>query len=567
MWFHIRVRIWTSSAKSTELIQHHGWCPQLRWCHAPRTTHQHYTPSVDADADCTEPVLWLSSKNSLRQNVQKDAFQRPWCSPEKHCCIKRHLKFIKSLGTAFVLVREDLCFRFQPWFYQQLHSPGVLWDISRVWSKGSKGISVIYYAIIDPLKSSNFASFLRLVPMFQPSLEPWAPWEHRKRRKRAVWEVPWICVQSLNGGTEGPKNWKPRKFPDQLWNILQVFLDIPGMIDPKTSMKSFRPNFVGFNFQFLWLPGIVDRGSWGKCAYLVSLSSRHLTAKRERFHICLKSFHIPTGLHGRRLVWQSYDFDLIDRSNTHWTFGFCEVHFATLELLIFGDVRMYYVSLASQWCIQYPVARCLCNNQIFLEKNTSYIATSILHVISSSSFETLQPFVDWHSSQPFKSPKKKTQFNWVQREIAEKSQHGNCVAWWHISVVVSLPKDLKTEDSHGGYLRWLPSHWECYHGEWGKRTFLLLRCKAKLPRDFPYKICLHDNFVSNAFRLSVFCEVPAMSPESGQRRIASTTKVDDRNLSSKTAATMSYPSLPLSTVSWKHHETTSILRFPWWKAS
>lgn len=87
IWFHIRVRIWTSSAKSTELIQHHGWCPQLRWCHAPRTTHQH-TPSVDADADCTEPVLWLSSKNSLRQNVQKDAFQRPWCSPEKHCCKK-----------------------------------------------------------------------------------------------------------------------------------------------------------------------------------------------------------------------------------------------------------------------------------------------------------------------------------------------------------------------------------------------------------------------------------------------------------------------------------------------
>ena len=57
-------------------------------------------------------------------------------------------------------------------------------------------------------------------------------------------------------------------------------------------------------------------------------------------------------------------------------------------------------------------------------------------------------------------------------------------------------------------------------------TFLL-RCKAKLPRDVPYKFCLHDNFFSNAFRLSelsVFCEVPAMSPESGQRRIASTTK-------------------------------------------
>lgn len=39
-------------------------------------------------------------------------------------------------------------------------------------------------------------------------------------------------------------------------------------------------------------------------------------------------------------------------------------------------------------------------------------------------------------------------------------------------------------------------------------TFLL-RCKAKLPRDVPYKFCLHDNFFSKrfqSFQFSVRCQ-------------------------------------------------------------
>lgn len=58
-------------------------------------------------------------------------------------------------------------------------------------------------------------------------------------------------------------------------------------------------------------------------------------------------------------------------------------------------------------------------------------------------------------------------------------------------------------------------------------TFLL-RCKAKLTQDVPYKFCLISYIRKTTLsELSVFCEVPAMSPESGQRPIASTTKIDD----------------------------------------
>lgn len=321
------------------------------------------------------------------------------------------------------------------------------------------------YTYFHPLESSNFASFLRLVPMFQPSLEPWAPWEHRKRRKRAVWEVPWICVQSLNGGTEGPKNWKPRKFPDQLWNILQVFLDIPGMIDPKTSMKSFRdPNFVGFNFQFLWLPGIVDRGSWGEvCVSRVPLVEAPDSKKGAIPPSAWSHSTIPQVF--MVVVW----FDnfmiliLVDRINTDWTFGFCQVRcvcFCVLPLLkccfffwCFANVLCFFcISMVhSMPCGPLPLQP---SNHLGKEYRIhSYQLLHrffmVFHHLHSKHFNLLWIGIQVNLSNPrkkntvplstlaFKStfqilPKKK-QFNWVQREIAEKSQHGNCVAWWHVA--------------------------------------------------------------------------------------------------------------------------------------
>lgn len=225
---------------------------------------------------------------------------------------------------------------------------------------------------------------------------------------------------------------------------------------------------------------------------------------------------------------------------------------------------MYYVSLASQWCIQYPVPVAFATIKSSWKRiQVIYIITSILHVISSSSFETLQPFVDRHPSQPFKSSQKKTQFNWVQREISEKSKHGNCVAWWHVARRSFFAKRFEN---------WgLP--WRISQMALQPLRVLPWRVRQEKLSCWGAKQSYHEmfliNFVCtiifflNAFR--AFSFLWGASHVAGKRTKAH--RINHKKLT-KQWQRCSYPSYTFEfLVSWRYYETTSILRVSWWEAS
>ena len=219
------------------------------------------------------------------------------------------------------------------------------------------------YTYVHPLKSSNFASFLRLVPMFQPiswALSPLGASEATEACR--VGSSMDLCPE-FERGHRGPQELEAEKVP-------------------RSAMKH-SPSISGYS----WNDRPKDRHQWnlseiqtlsastssscdcqellieavgGKCAYLVSLSSRHLTAKRERFRLLLEV--IP---HSHRSWWSSFGLTILwfcfDRPNQRWLnfrFLWCA------NVLCFSCISVVH---------SIPCARCLCNNQIFLENNTSYI--------------------------------------------------------------------------------------------------------------------------------------------------------------------------------------------------